>query len=210
MFFSCHHQYTVAIHSKPFPTESFTDYLLDVYLSSKISSFLAICCFLCVKHIQDVFSMCFFYLFWTLSNRIVAVTTDTCSMWLPLPLLQKNTLYCCNKVSCQMIFATNVEFFLPFFNCSQLFSTFSFYKKIFGEKRKKFNTKSIDNKTFLFEISRRLQNKVFVSANNLFISTPNVHLNHQFICKTQQKQEQWLWGVLNTSPRPHRGCFWKL
>ena len=89
-----------------------------------------------------------------------------------------------------MIFATKVEFFVPFFNCSQLFSTFLFYKKFFGETRERFNTKSIDGKTFLFEISRRLQNKVFVSANNLFISTPTVHLNHQFICKFKQKQEQ--------------------
>ena len=72
---------------------------------------------------------------------------------------KKFTLYCCNKVFSQIIFTTNVEFFLPFFNCSQLFPTFLFYKEISCETRKILNTKSNDNKTFLFEFSRRLKIK---------------------------------------------------
>ena len=87
-----------------------------------------------VKHFQEVFQCVFFYKLWTLSNSTVAVTNDTFNKWFSL--LAKFTLYCCDKVSSQVIFEANVEFFLLFFNCSQLCFSGHFYFTVKQEKIK--------------------------------------------------------------------------
>ena len=124
----------------------------------------------------------------------------------------------CKKIHCTAVTNSPLKWYLRaklnslchFLTVLNCFRHFYFTKNFLVKQEKDLIQKVLIAKTFLFEISRRLQNKVFVSANNLFISTPTVHLNHQFICKTKQKQEQWLWGALNISLRPPRGCFWIL
>ena len=98
----------------------------------------------CLKHIQDVFLVCFFYTFWTFLNPSLVVTTDTFNTWLPS----------------QIIFEATVEF-LPFFKFSQLcfFRHFHFTvkqeiywpQKIMITKRSFLNFKRLQNKVFVFQ-----------------------------------------------------------
>ena len=86
----------------------------------------------------------------------------------PTALLAKSTLYCPNKVSSQIVFEANVEFFLPLFECFQLCFFPHFYFTVKQEKDRQ--RKIMIIKRSLSEISGRLQNKVFVFQQIIYWS----------------------------------------
>ena len=122
---------------------SFIKYLLGVFLNSKIFTFLAICCFL----------KCFFsHTFWTLLNSSVIVTNDTFNTWLSC--LSKFTLYCCNKVSSQIIFEPNIEFFY-----------------LTMKQEKDWTQKLMITKCLYLKFQENFKISFCISANDLFINT---------------------------------------
>ena len=187
---------------------SFIDYLFSVFLNSKIFSSSQSAAFLCETLLRCFFSVFFFYIFWTFSNSSVIVTIDTFNTWLPL--LATFTLYCCNKVSSQIVIEAKVEFFLPLLNCFQLCFFRNYYFTV--KQEKDWPQKIMITKRYFSEISRRFQS-VRISANNLCINTRKmcvIGIKDQVIFKTEQNQKQSPWGVLNTSPTPPPDWFWQL
>ena len=122
---------------------SFIKYLLGVFLNSKIFTFLTICCFL----------KCFFsHTFWTLLNSSVIVTNDTFNTWLSC--LSKFTFYCCNKVSSQIIFEPNIEFFY-----------------LTMKQEKDWTQKLMITKCLYLKFQENFKISFCISANDLFINT---------------------------------------
>ena len=135
-----YYQYFFAIRFKPFPmgvssiTFSVCFSIPRFFLFSQSAAFF-------VKHCQDVFLVCFFLHFLNFFEP-----KCHCYHWyfqFMTPFLANFASHCCNKVSSQIEFKTNVEFFLPFFNCSQLC-----FILFYSETRKRLTTKNNEDKMF--------------------------------------------------------------
>ena len=71
----------------------------------------------------------------------------------------------------------------------------------------------VKSQTSLSSLRVSCKHAFLISANNLFINTWKIRvieIKDQVIFKTEQNQKQPPWSVLNTSPTPPPGCFWKL
>ena len=98
------------------------------------------------------FKVFFFHTFWILLNSSVIVTNDTFNTWLSC--LAKFTLYCCNKVSSQIIFEPNIEFFY-----------------LTMKQEKDWTQKLMITKCLYLKFQENFKISFCISANDLFINT---------------------------------------